>query len=188
MPRGRTRVAGCDRGRLGRAALLLPSRFERRRIVPTVLDGNEGASSENRRTRLDAEVGAVVPDACARRHGGALRQRGRPRQPAVLHGILPAEPPAGLPGLRSGGRMLLAGLQLQIRQQRIAHGGRETQEPQERHRPPDLAVSGSLCDVYPVRALYGGSVRHGRVDDRQSRQPRRDRRLSGAAAGQQVAG
>ena len=91
-------------------------------------------------------------------------------QKATLEYLL-LESSARLPDLRSGGRMLPAGLQLSVRPRlQPAAGAEEHQAGQGPHRRPDHAVHRSLHHVQPLRAVHARDQRHGRAAGHQPRQ------------------
>ena len=122
-----------------------------------------GRRQEAGRHRRDAaEARPRLPDAGQGRHGRHRRQRKGEGGPEGDARIPAAEPSARLPDLRSGGRVLAAGLQLQVRPRlQPAARAEEHQAGQGPHRRADHAVHRPLHHVHPLRPVHPRDQRHG---------------------------
>src|SRR5581483_9121376 len=125
-------------------ALLLPSEAHHRRFVSAVSGQNRG----------HAQAADLL------QHAGTRRARGFDAGPrggagaARRDGTAAAEPSAGLPDLRQGGRMLAAELLDALRQQNFARTGAAPQAAEaNRYRRADAARPGALYPLPALRAL-----------------------------------
>ena len=104
---------------------------------------------------------------------GRLRSPQEPRQSAGGHEIPSHQPPARLPRLRPGRRMLPSGLFLQIRAAPNPAFGRQGQKSQERSRRSASSFR-PLHHVHPLRPLHPRNLRHQRTGRLWPRLPRGD--------------
>ncbi len=122
-----------------------------------------------------------------RRHGGDDPDPARARAPALGHGVAPRQPPARLPGVRSGGRVLAPDL---------LHAARALRAPDDRRQGPQAqggadraARHAGRRAVHPLLALRP-LLRHdhedGRARDLQPGRPLGARAVPGHLARQRV--
>ena len=101
--------------------------------------------------------------------------------PQVGDGVPPRQPPAGLPGVRPGGRVLAADLLHAARALRPAHDRREGPQAEGgAARAPRHARRRALHPVLALRALLRRGDQDGRARHLQPRRPLRDRPRSRA--------
>ena len=159
-------------GRHRDSALLLPREAADRRQLPHVPG----------RRREDAEAGARLRHAGDGRHEGLHPDAARARCAAQRDGIPAGQPSAGLPDLRPGRRVRIAGrvdglwpLRVALRRPQ-ARGRRRGHGPAGRHRHDPLHP------VHALRPLHRRHRRHLRTRRHESRREPADRHLRRQAA------
>jgi NADH-quinone oxidoreductase subunit G len=112
------------------------------------------------------------------RHDGAHQERQGHQGAARRDGVSAHQPPAGLPDLRPGRRVPVAGLGRGLRRQRIALRRRKARGVPQGRRPADLHGGDEpLHPLHPLRALRPGDRRRDGAGHVAPRRARRDRNL-----------
>jgi len=152
VPPGRT--SSRRRGRSASSpALLLPSRpLDRRAVPPLHVD-------------IEKTPRPTMPATPRRPTGWSCGPRPTASRDAqVDHGVPPDQPPARLPGVRPGGRVLAADLLHAARPLRPPHAGREGAQAEGRApRPARHAGRGAVYPLLALRAVLRRGHAHGRA-------------------------